>query len=396
MPVMLTALTREITFSTTAQPRSYDSTIGVMWSHKMSSMFRNMGSALTFGAMETTKAKEARENYIERYGRHEERFERYKELADETFIRLEELWREAQRGRQVIVDTGALFVDDQGNLQPGWYTVEGPHAEGSPRADAGGGGATGGFLGGAGMVASGVGAPSGEWIAVGTLGTASTGAAVGGRSGAASRTAAWLGGGATAAGGRGVAAAPFSLTGIGLLAATPVLGTDFWRSRQRERERLEAIQTEMEKIEEREAEMQDHRSRLESVLPEISPAIDELASSATDAKTANDSRLVKIAEMRATLSAQCAKVSEVLQETSNAIENARGSREDLRVISDRSRDVTSAAAELQTESNRQETAVNEETNRTTAVLNKLAAAIQTADSLISTARPGGSHSAERD
>ena len=90
----------------------------------MSSMFRNLGSAMTFGAMETTKAKEARENYIERYGRHEEGFERYRELADEAFQKLEELWRGAQRGRQVIVETGALFADEDGNLQPGWYPEE--------------------------------------------------------------------------------------------------------------------------------------------------------------------------------------------------------------------------------------------------------------------------------
>ena len=47
----------------------------------MSSMFRNLGSAFTFGAVETTRAKEARERYIERYGRHEERCERYAEFA---------------------------------------------------------------------------------------------------------------------------------------------------------------------------------------------------------------------------------------------------------------------------------------------------------------------------
>ena len=68
-----------------------------------------------------------------------------------------------------------------------------------------------------------------------------------------------------------------------------------------------------------------------------------------------------------------------MQEATSAIELAQGSREELRAIGERSRDVTTAAAELQTESNRQEAAVNEETNRTTAVLNKLAAAIDTAD-----------------
>ena len=291
----------------------------------MSSMFRNLGSALTFGAIETAKAKQARENYIERYGRHEERFERYRELADETFQKLEDLWREAQRGRQVIVETGALLVDAEGNLQPGWYPVEA-----SPRADVPGG-PKGALLGGAGTVAAGVGAPAAAWVAVGALGTASTGAAIGGLSGAAatSATAAGFGGGAVAAGGLGMAAAPFALTGIGLLAAAPVLGIGFWKSRQRERDRLDAIQQGLEEIEQSEAEMQDHRSRLESVLPEISPAINELASSAVEAKSANDSRLAKITEMRSILSSHCARVSEMLQGTTSAIENARGSRKEL-------------------------------------------------------------------
>ena len=186
-----------------------------------------------------------------------------------------------------------------------------------------------------------------------------------------------------------MAAAPFALTGIGLLAAAPMLGVGFWRSRQKERDRLEAIQNGLREIDEREADMQEHRSRLESILPEISPAIDELAASATDAKAANDTRLASMATMRSMLAAQCDSVADALQETTKAINDARGSREELRAISERSRDVTTAAAELQTESNRQEVAVNEETSRTAVVVNKLAAAIQSADEIISRARLGG-------
>ena len=186
-----------------------------------------------------------------------------------------------------------------------------------------------------------------------------------------------------------MAAAPFALTGIGLLAATPALGLGFWKSKLKERERLDSIQKNTEEIELRETEMQNHRNRLESILPEISPAIDELASSAADTKSANDSRLATISEMRSILEVHCAKVAEALQEATSAIGNAHGSREELRAISDRSRDVTSAAAELQTESNRQESTVNEETNKTTAILNKLTAAIETADEIISDTRMDG-------
>ena len=108
-----------------------------------------------------------------------------------------------------------------------------------------------------------------------------------------------------------------------------------------------------------------------------------------DTKSANDTRLASISTMRSTLGAHCAKVADVLQEATSSIENAQGNREELRNISERSRDVTTAAAELQIESNRQEAAVNEETNQTTIVLNKLAVAIDTADDLISNSKAEG-------
>ena len=316
----------------------------------MSSMFRNLGSAVTMGAMETTRAKGAREGYIERYSRHEERHEAYKKFVNEASRSLEDLREQAQIARESMIDLEAVAVDGEGNLQTGWYPLEG-----STRANIAEGGERGALLGGAGAVAAGIGTPAKAWAAVGVLGTAPTGAA-----------------------------APFVLSG--LLATATLLGVDFWKSKQKERDRLDTIQQSTDDIEQREAEMQNHRNKLESILPEISPAIDELALSATDAKSANDSRLLTLSAMRSTLAAHCTKVADVLQETTMAIENARGSREELRVISDRSRDVTSAAAELQTESNRQEAAVNEETNKTTAVINKLAAAIETADELISSAR----------
>ena len=189
-----------------------------------------------------------------------------------------------------------------------------------------------------------------------------------------------------AAGGLGMAAAPFALTGIGLLAAAPVLGVGFWKSRQRERERLDAIRNSTEGIEMREAEMQEHRSKLEAILPEISPAIDELASTAADAKSANDSRLASISMMRSTLASHCDTVAEALQKTTGAIEETQGNRDELRAIRELSDGVATAASELQAESNRQEASVNEQINRTLEALNGLAAAVETADEIISKVR----------
>ena len=315
-------------------------------------MFRNIGSALTMGGVETAKAKEAREKYIERCGRHEETYGAYKGFVAQAARRLEELWREAQRARQVVIDTGALRVDTEGVLQVGWYPrQENVRTEADPD------------------ITAVQGSRAITWVTVGSLGSSSTRGAMGGLT--------------------GPGAVAFSVTGFGALESAQFLSVDFFRSRQRERERLEAIEQATAAIGDREGEMQQHRSRLESILPEISPAIDELATSAVDAKSANDTRLASISTMRSTLGAHCAKVAEALQEATNAIENAQGNREELRNISERSRDVTTASAELQTESNRQEAAVNEETNRTTIVLNRLASAIGTADDLISNAKAEG-------
>ena len=71
-----------------------------------------------------------------------------------------------------------------------------------------------------------IGAPAAAWMAVGTFGVASTGAAISGLSGAAATgaTAASFGGGSVAAGGLGVAVAPFVFSGIGIVAGLGILG----------------------------------------------------------------------------------------------------------------------------------------------------------------------------
>ena len=114
-------------------------------------------------------------------------------------------------------------MDDQGRVAPGWYKG-GPDPENqrvSP-VDNTGVAKAGGGLG----LAGAIGAPTGAWLLVGTFGTASTGAAISGLSGAAATgaTAAWFGGGAVAAGGLGVAAAPFVLSGIGTVVGLGIIG----------------------------------------------------------------------------------------------------------------------------------------------------------------------------
>ena len=156
---------------------------------------------------------------------------------------------------------------------------------------------------------------------------------------------------------------------------------------------MDAIKNSLEEIDWRKADVQKHRSRLESIFLDISPAINKLAASATVAKSDNDSHLASMATMRSTLTAQSAKVADTLQEATNVINNARGDREELRGISERSRDLITVAAKLQIESNRQEAAVNEETNRTAVVVNQVAAAIKSASEIISRARMEGTDAA---
>ena len=151
-----------------------------------------------------------------------------------------------QGAKQALIDSGALQVDRQGNIKAGWYqdsqSYQDQRVAGKSNAGvAAGGGALG--------IAGAIGAPAAAWTLVGAFGTASTGAAISGLSGAAatSATAAWFGGGAVAAGGWGVAAAPFMLTGIGAVVGVTILGAAsliaLSRHRQNDSQRKDANET---------------------------------------------------------------------------------------------------------------------------------------------------------
>ena len=137
-----------------------------------------------------------------------------------TFTNLEQAWEDAKRA---AVESGALMVDEQGKVWPGWYKGGAdPESQMVNSVDNAGVAKKGGVLG----LAGAIGAPVGAWVLVGTFGTASTGAAIGSRPGAAATgaTAAWFGGGAVAAGGLGIAAAPFVLSGIGTVFGLGIIG----------------------------------------------------------------------------------------------------------------------------------------------------------------------------
>lgn len=340
---------------------------------------RDIGAALSFGAMETTKAKEARERYTARYERHEERHEKYENFVYEVHRELEKMMNRAKLGREAIIETGAISVDEGGNIQQGWLTLEaarktGQQANGEVTA----------IAGAAGTIAIAIGAPAAAWAAVGALGTASTGAAIGGLSGAAatSATAAWFGGGAVAAGGLGMAAAPFALTGIGLLATAPMLGVGFWKSRQRERERLDAIATAEKEISDTDREMTEQQRHLEAILPQVAPLLERLESATKDTKSANSSRLASIEQMRTTLTAEAQRVAELAESTTEEIEKSTGTREEMQAIANQASKVAEASKKLSTEASRQQKEVNSETEKTTENIEKLAEALEDAEQLI--------------
>ena len=162
-----------------------------------------------------------REAFDKRVNRHYEKVQEYVEClagARATFHSTAQAYEQAI---QALIKVGALGVNQSGNIVAGWYNFGGQ----DPERFSGPGAKGVGLVGGAVSIAAALGAPVAAWTLVGTFGTASTGAAIGGLSGAAatSATAAWFGGGSLAVGGLGMAAAPFALTGIGAVAGLAVL-----------------------------------------------------------------------------------------------------------------------------------------------------------------------------
>lgn len=148
------------------------------------------------------------------------------------------------------------------------------------------GGAAGAAVGGA--------AAYGTFMAAVSLGTASTGAAISGLSGAAATNAALalLGGGTLAAGGAGVAGGTMLLTAI---VATPALllaigGGVIWMVRRNRRQQQELI----EKLDKADAELTETRPGVEAVediLPRVTKLLDYIAVHAGHALTRWEAQL---------------------------------------------------------------------------------------------------------
>ena len=239
---------------------------------------RNLGAALTMGAMATTKLKEAQERYQTRLEHHQSMAAEFNSLCENVINNFEEMNGNWNQAKQTLINLGALNVSGSGTLEYGWFkrtdSPEGQASEsGHSYAERIGGSTV--------SIGATIGAPVIAWSMVGALGTASTGAAIGGLSGAAatSATAAWFGGGAVAAGGLGMAAAPFALSGIGLVVGLPIhilVGSKL--AGRSERKVIGKIHDQTERIVTREALFQRYQASLNDIREKASHTNQDLIS----------------------------------------------------------------------------------------------------------------------
>ena len=193
-----------------------------------------------------------------------ERCEQYKGVVNEYIkhetvaqIRYKDMIREYKEAESVLISSEAFKIDDDGNITLGWYNK--PSLE-SYEAKVG-------AVAGAISIGATIGAPAVAWTLVGTFGTASTGAAIGGLSGAAATgaTAAWFGGGSLATGGLGVAAAPFVLSGIGIVVGGGALLTAATLAARKRNASKEARNTHIKQMDEAERRLEANRRVLERI-----------------------------------------------------------------------------------------------------------------------------------
>ena len=239
---------------------------------------RNLGAALTMGAMATTKLKEAQETYQSRLDQYRSMTEKVNALCETIISKCEEMNGTWDQAKTTLIKLKAINVSNSGTLQWGWFS-----AANHPEVQASEGSQSYGERIGGSVVSIGamIGAPVAAWSMVGALGTATTGAAISGLSGAAatSATAAWFGGGAVAAGGWGMAAAPFALSGIGLTVGLPLhvlIGSKV--AVRSERKVIGKINEQTEGMAIQEAHFGRHRAALEGIREKTSHSIQELIS----------------------------------------------------------------------------------------------------------------------
>ena len=238
---------------------------------KNRSFWKDVRAAATMGISDTAKLSNIKEAYEERCNIHEQSRAEYRDQAIRSTVKYEALLSAQVRAKQRIIDSGALGVDEDGNLKAGWYTTgEQGRADTEDTYLSSAGVGVGLSMGAA------IGTPAAAWMMVGAFGTASTGTAITSLSGAASTTAtlAWFGGGSVASGGLGMAAAPFALGGIGAVAFLPMyLAMGVRASGKKEEKYSESVAIFENRIGRAEGLLEQDRQRLEG----LDRRVDEVA-----------------------------------------------------------------------------------------------------------------------
>ena len=209
---------------------------------------RDAGAALTMGLTATSRQKEAESQFKKREQLHHQAVGAYNSNLQQTHDSMMRLEGQYQSGRDALITSGAVTVDEAGNVAPGWYnSVEAAQAEATDNNTAKG------LIASLPAFGTAIGAPVITWTLVGAVGTAATGTAISTLSGAAAgaATAAWIGRAATF-GLAGATAGRFALGPIALL-SLPVqaaIGAKIAGNKERNRIRqLENARAEMDRIE---------------------------------------------------------------------------------------------------------------------------------------------------
>ena len=237
------------------------------------------GGGLTLNAQ--SKISQAKAEHETTYNDYKVTYERYKAYHAGTEERLRELGQVRATGMQAVREA-IDFIQKAKLVNPEIISNAEITVQDLERFDQ----AYGDILktlGGAGAsLAGGVGAGAltalGAYGAVATFGTASTGAAISGLSGAAasSATLAWLGGGALATGGLGIAGGTAVLGGI--VAAPAIIGFGVFRQTKARKVQKEAAEK-IAEIKTHEAEIERDQARLQMArrrCDEVQGTVDEL------------------------------------------------------------------------------------------------------------------------
>ena len=214
---------------------------------------RDLGAAITMGLTVNTEHKQAQDEYKKRAAVHERAMGAFNASYHQTGEKIEALEATYQSAWDALIRSGAMVINDGGNLASGWYipasSLTADDDDSDPKQI---------LVGSLPAFGVSLGAPIAAWTLVGAFGTAATGTAISALSGAAAgaATAAWIGRAATL-GTAGMTAGRFALGSIALLSIPVQLGVGYWVSGKREKNAKQRYAEQSRQMAEREGLMSE-------------------------------------------------------------------------------------------------------------------------------------------